>query len=135
MRKNEKGEWMVEHHTHYKEIDGYDKTVWMTQSEHMKLHRRLRQEGKCNTPPNVLRKISDQARRRNFKEKNPEYHKNYNSEHREEINNRQRGYNNSHKEQIRIAQEKWREKNKEKIRESQREYMRNYRARKKLEKI
>lgn len=26
----------TEHHTHYKEIDGYDETVWMTWSEHKK---------------------------------------------------------------------------------------------------
>ena len=43
---NENGETLIEHHTHYKELHGFDRTVWMTRSEHTKLHNRLRQEDK-----------------------------------------------------------------------------------------
>ena len=33
---------LIEHHTKYKEIHGVDETVWITRSEHSKLHIRLR---------------------------------------------------------------------------------------------
>ena len=57
-------EQMVEHHTHYKEIHGYDKTVWMTRSEHFKLHQRLRKNGECNVPVDEMKKISMAAHNR-----------------------------------------------------------------------
>ena len=57
-------ERMVEHHTHYKEIHGYDETVWLTDSEHKKLHNRLRKEGLCNIHPDKLCKISQMAHKR-----------------------------------------------------------------------
>jgi len=58
---------MVEHHIHYKEIDGYDETVWMTKSEHQLLHMKLREEGRCNTPVEKLAKISRAANQRTVK--------------------------------------------------------------------
>lgn len=60
---------MVEHHTHYKEIHGYDKTVWITKSEHRRLHIRLRKEKKCNVPVDELHKISTAAYHRTDKAK------------------------------------------------------------------
>lgn len=79
---------LVEHHTHYKEIHGYDKTVWLTKSEHVKLHKKLRKEGKCSVPVNELAKIAIAAHGRTTKRrkylceyrklpKSKEYHKNY----------------------------------------------------------
>lgn len=58
---------MVEHHTKYKEIHGYDKTIWMTKSDHQKHHNKLRKEGKCNISVTKLKKISIAAWRRSNK--------------------------------------------------------------------
>lgn len=58
---------LVEHHVKYKEIHGMDETVWLTKSEHMKLHARLRKEGKCKIPVNDLNKISMHAYHRTQK--------------------------------------------------------------------
>src|SRR3990172_1537770 len=55
---------LVEHHIKYKEIHGVDETVWMEKGEHMKLHKRLRKEGKCKIPVLVLRDISNLANHR-----------------------------------------------------------------------
>lgn len=67
---------MVEHHIKYKELHGYDKTVWMTRSEHKKLHNRLRKNGECNVPVDKLTKIAKTAHNRTDKHKkyegNPE---------------------------------------------------------------
>ena len=52
---------LVRHHIKYKEIHGYDETVWMEQSEHKKLHNRLRRNGECGVPSGELRKISSSA--------------------------------------------------------------------------
>jgi len=60
---------LVEHHTHYKEIHGFDRTVWMTMSEHVKLHNRLRKESKCKVPVSELTKISVSAFSRTKKRK------------------------------------------------------------------
>ena len=57
----------IEHHTNYKEIHGFDETTWMTDSEHKKLHFRLRKSGKCNIPVDELRKISKLAHSRTKK--------------------------------------------------------------------
>ena len=112
---------MVEHHIHYKEIDGYDETVWMTKSEHSKLHIELRKRGECDIPPKRLAKISMAAHSRT----------------------------ESGKKASRIKSSKWRKANPElhrerckkcmkNIRERDREaynrYAREYRARKKAEK-
>lgn len=70
---------VVKHHTHYKEIHGYDKTVWLTHSEHEKLHNRLRKEGKCNIPVGELTRISNAAYQRTEKsmEHDRDYMRNY----------------------------------------------------------
>ena len=60
---------MIEHHIKYKEIHGVDETVWLTKSEHIKLHKRLRRENKCTVPVNELSKISHAACRRTTKGK------------------------------------------------------------------
>ena len=62
-------EQMVEHHTHYREIHGYDKTVWMTRSEHFKLHQRLRKNGECNVPVDELSVVAMAAHNRTDKSK------------------------------------------------------------------
>ena len=67
--KNENGEQMIEHHTHYKEIHGYDRTVWITKSEHVKLHIRLRNSGKCTVSPKELHRIASAAGNRTDKGK------------------------------------------------------------------
>lgn len=59
---------IVNHHTKYLEIQGVDERVKISVSEHIKLHRRLRREGKCNIPAEELRKISISARLRAQKE-------------------------------------------------------------------
>ena len=98
---NENGETMVEHHTHYKEIHGYDKTVWMTKSEHVKLHIRLRNSGKCTVSPDELNKIANAAGNRTDKgkircRKHQEIYRQsaYGKKHRREyeINNQQHIY-------------------------------------------
>jgi len=52
---------LIEHHIKYKEIHGVDETVWMTVSDHRKLHNRLRREGKCKIPIDELRGIAKKA--------------------------------------------------------------------------
>ena len=52
---------MDHHHVKYKEIHGEDKVIFISNSEHKKLHARLRREGKCNVPVDVLSKISIRA--------------------------------------------------------------------------
>ena len=68
---------MVEHHTHYKEIHGYDKTVWMTRSDHFKLHQRLRRNSECNVPVDEMKEIAMAAHKRTDKSKKRQakYHK------------------------------------------------------------
>ena len=58
---------MVEHHVKYKELHGVDETVWLTKSEHVALHNRLRREGDCNIPVADLRIIAKAAHRRTEK--------------------------------------------------------------------
>ena len=58
---------MIEHHIKYKEIHGEDLTVWMTMSEHKKLHHRLRKTGKCCIKSNVLKNIANAAYNRTGK--------------------------------------------------------------------
>lgn len=49
---------IVEHHIKYEDIHGEEKTTSMTMSEHIRLHKRLRKEGKCNIPVEELTKAS-----------------------------------------------------------------------------
>lgn len=55
---------LIQHHVKYLEIHGVDETVWLTVSEHVKLHKRLRREGKCNVPSDELKKIAMAAHNR-----------------------------------------------------------------------
>lgn len=55
---------VIQHHVKYKEIHGVDEIVLMTKSDHTRLHRRLRQEGKCNISPKELHKLSGIAKNR-----------------------------------------------------------------------
>ena len=57
---------LVRHHIKYKEIHGVDEVVLMTRSEHFKLHRRLRDTGKCTIPSDDLCKISIAAAKRDI---------------------------------------------------------------------
>lgn len=75
---------LVEHHIKYLEIHGVDETVLMTQSEHQKLHYRLRRGGKCNIPVDELKKIAHAAHNRTAKTK--ERKKNYNKQNFQQIN-------------------------------------------------
>lgn len=58
---------LVEHHAKYEEIHGEDKTIFISMSKHVRLHQKLRKEGKCNIPPKELARISANARRRTDK--------------------------------------------------------------------
>ncbi len=58
---------LIEHHTKYKEIHGIDETIWMTVSDHRKLHNRLRREGKCKISPKELKEIAKKAQVRTTK--------------------------------------------------------------------
>jgi len=55
---------LIRHHVKYKEIHGVDEVVIMDKSIHTALHARLRREGKCNIPSNILCKISSTAHSR-----------------------------------------------------------------------
>lgn len=52
---------IVKHHIKYIEIHGIDEVILMTRSDHQKLHRRLRKEGKLNIPVEKLNIISQRA--------------------------------------------------------------------------
>lgn len=62
--KDIKVDKIIEHHTKYKEIHGENMSVLMPRSEHIRLHIKLRRDGKCNIPPAELRKISNRANRK-----------------------------------------------------------------------
>jgi len=59
---------ILNHHEKYKTIHGVEKTKDMTHSEHRKLHSRLRREGKCNIPADILSIISKTERRNKYYE-------------------------------------------------------------------
>lgn len=69
---------LLEHHTKYKEIHGVDETIWMTRSEHQKLHRRLRRDGRCKIPVDELSQIADRAfnRTKKIRERQKKYNQN-----------------------------------------------------------
>lgn len=131
MIKNEKGECMIEHHIHYKEIDGYDETVWMPAGEHIKLHQKLRKEGKCNISVKKMRRISNAANQRTKKarkyrgnnrkklnQKSNEYY--YNN--RKERNQKSKKYYEENKEKIKEYQKEWKEKNPDYFKRYNKEY-------------
>ena len=60
---------LIEHHVKYKEIHGKDVIILMEQSDHKKLHARLRKEGKCNIPVDELRKIHKRSETVRLKER------------------------------------------------------------------
>ena len=66
---------MVQHHEKYEEIHGEDKIVMMDFGEHRKLHRRLRNEGKCTIAAEELKAISHAAYMRTDKGKS--FHQKY----------------------------------------------------------
>lgn len=58
---------MVHHHVKYKEIHGVDEIVLISNSEHQRIHKRLRKQKKCNVPVDKLKTISAAANfRRRF---------------------------------------------------------------------
>lgn len=138
MKYNEKGEQLVEHHTHYKEIHGYDETVWMTKGKHEKLHNRLRREGKCNIPVEEMKKISIAAGNRTDKRKEyarsptmKEYYRGYREtkEYKKYQKEYQKEYYGTNREKKILYQTKYQKEHKE----ERNKYQREYRARKKLE--
>jgi hypothetical protein len=52
------------HFEKYLEIHGEDKHTIMSRGEHLRLHRRLRKEGRCNIPKPELKQISVAAHKR-----------------------------------------------------------------------
>ena len=119
---------LIEHHTHYKEIDGYDETIFITRKEHRELHQKLRWEGKCNIPPGELRDISKKAHQRTDKCK--EYKRKWAQEHPEHNDNRNEQWYEDNREKMRKQQKAWRDKNREHVNE----YARMRTAQKRLEK-
>ena len=55
---------LIRHHVKYKEIHGYNEYRLMDKSDHMKLHSRLRVEGRCNISPSELQRLSRRDARR-----------------------------------------------------------------------
>ena len=75
----------VQHHIKYEELHGVDEVVMMEQGEHLKLHYRLRREGKCAIPAEELRAISNAAHSRTDKRRKTQQKNNkliYRKEHR-----------------------------------------------------
>lgn len=124
MKFDENGEQLVEHHVKYKELHGIDETMWMTNSEHQKLHRKLREEGKCNVPVEELTKIARAAHLRTNKraEYMEKHNRKYWQDHKEAITEKGKEYHEKHKEKINQYQKKYREENREKIKEQKREW-------------
>lgn len=137
-------ERMVEHHIKYKEIHGYDKTIMMSHSKHIKLHNRLRKEGKCNIPVKELKTISDKAYARtkkakeyqkeyfkNITEKQRAYRKEYNIEYKK--NNKDAAaisnkvYRETHKEELKIVSKKYGKEYRETHKEEMATYQKIYR--------
>ena len=115
---------MIEHHIKYKEIHGYDKTVMMSHGEHIKLHNKLRKEGKCNISVKELKRISDKAYQRTnkAKEKQQDYYRNLSDKQK----TRRKGYNieykKNNKERAKVSNKIYREAHKEQNTIQQRKY-------------
>lgn len=127
MRKNEKGEILVEHHTHYEEIDGYDRTIWITASEHKLLHNQLRKEGKEKVQGRKKRKICAAASNRTTKikkgkekwrEDNPEkvlkYAREWREKHPDRVKEGKKKREEAHKTYMREYNKKHYKENQEK---------------------
>lgn len=68
MKRNIDRTGLVEHHTHYKEIDGFDRTIWMTRRDHAVLHLEIRRMGRGhNVSPKEMIKIVTAANHRTEK--------------------------------------------------------------------
>ena len=101
---------LVRHHIKYEEIHGEDVVVLITQSEHRKIHSRLRKEKKCNVPVEVLRRISQKAYYRgNKKERNEVSYacKLRRNDYREKHNAINRSYYNRHRESENLRKRLW----------------------------
>ena len=109
-------ELLIEHHIHYKEIDGYDETVWMTKSEHQLLHMKLREEGRCNTPVEKLAKISRAANQRTVKARGAQ--KKYRDDNREKMSKYLGSWNRANPDYKR----KWQEENRDKVNAAAKRY-------------
>ena len=120
MTINERDEKMIEHHTKYREIHGVDETVWMTRSEHILLHKKLRGEGKCNVTPSKLKSISIAAYGRTLKRK--ELMKKNHLAHKTERNQRGKENYQNNREKILEEKKKYYEENKEKIQKHNKKY-------------
>lgn len=57
-------EMLIQHHVKYKEINGVDEIRLITQSEHRRIHHRLRKEGRCRVPVDELNVIVQKAHQR-----------------------------------------------------------------------
>lgn len=116
---------LIEHHTHYKEIDGYDETVWMTRSEHRLLHNRLREEGKCNIPPEELQKIASAAYYRTEKRKAESKERKQGEKHQEYMRKYNKKYKDEHQEELKVKSKEYYKKNMEKLKAKSRKQYRN----------
>lgn len=74
---------LMQHHVKYKEIHGYDEIVIMGYSEHRKLHNKLRREGRCKSPVELLHKVTKTAYARS--PKGMQLRRAYKKEHRKTI--------------------------------------------------
>ena len=138
MRRNDKGECMVEHHICYEETEGWDETIWMTAGEHHALHHKLREENRCNIPVKEMIKMTQAASKRSDKYK--KYSKEYYQENKEEYGKRAKKWHEENPEKVQVKRETWRNKNpnynKEytaKNKEKRKKYYKEWYARKKME--
>lgn len=157
MRYNRNGECMIEHHICYREIEGWDETVWITAKEHQLLHNRLRREGLCGISPQRMAKISNAAiqrteksieyrknyykekysenrdeileRNREFKRKNPKWEKEYYIENKEEILDKREIYYKENREKILKQKKEYGRAKEEEIKEYQKNYRKENRDR------
>ncbi len=60
---------LIEHHEKYLELDGEDKTVWITPSEHKLLHIKLHKQGKPKIPFEVVQNAHNRTNKRIVKKR------------------------------------------------------------------
>lgn len=51
----------MQHHTKYLEIHGEESLITMGKGKHLNFHKRLRKEGKCTVPKEILNKLSHRS--------------------------------------------------------------------------